>query len=103
MLERWSLAIVLALALGACGEGSWLVRLGLSDEQAPAGPPRCEPDAELVTERALKAAWRALAEREVDNARAAFTAILASEPNHPEALRGLALLDHPLPCDGPEP
>jgi hypothetical protein len=90
-----ALAFALALAPG-CDAGCGA--LGL-DEEAPAGPPRCEPDSELTRERHLKSAWRALAERDPTRARALFDAVLAVEPGDPEALRGLALLDHPLPCD----
>jgi hypothetical protein len=94
-------AIVLALTSAACDDGCGAT-LGLGDE-APAGPPRCEPDSELTQERHLKSAWRALAERDMTRARALFDAVLAREPGHPEALRGLALLDHPLPCEEAPP
>lgn len=91
--------VCLALAHGACDGHGWWSRVGLGGEAGPAGPPRCEPDSELTTERSLKAGWRALAERDPAAARAAFGAVVSKEPGHPEALRGLALLDHPAPCE----
>ncbi len=92
-------SLTLSLGLSACEGGGWLSRLGLGEAAGPAGPPRCEPDAELALERSLKAGWRALAERDRAAAQAAFAEVISREPNHPEALRGLALLDHPAPCE----
>jgi hypothetical protein len=92
-MPRFPTLAALLLGATACGP------LGLGEDETPAGPPRCEPDPELTLERHLKAGWRAVAERQPEQARALFDAVLAREPGHPEALRGLALLDHPAPCD----
>lgn len=63
--------------------------VGCSEEQAPLGPPRCEPLGELRVERALKQGFRALSARQSDNAQKAFQKALETAPRHPEALQGL--------------
>ena len=75
-----------ALALGVCMATTAACEQG----EAPAGPPRCEPEAELWLERLLKEGYRALTEGYPDEAIARFERALALDPKHPEGLRALA-------------
>lgn len=77
------------------GPGALLVALGAvsacEEPEAPVGPPRCEPEREHELDRKLKLAFKALALGETDEARNLFHAVLAEEPDHPEAQLGLRL------------
>jgi hypothetical protein len=63
---------------------------GCDDASPPPGPPRCEPETELWTERLLKEGYRSLLLSDDVEARRRFERVLVLEPGHPEALRGLA-------------
>ena len=67
-----------------------VVLAGCESSKGPTGPPSCEPDHELVIERALKIGYRELHRRSLDSARQAFNKALALAPDHPEARAGVS-------------
>ena len=89
--------------LGAAGRpgaaSAWMrVALGLamvacSVEEAPVGPPRCEPSTELLVERGLKRGYREIVNRDSRAAEKAFREVLKQAPGHPEARSGLLELE----------
>lgn len=72
-----------------------LVLTSCEAEEQPVGPPRCEPEGELVLERQLKEGYRALLDGDTAGARKHFDAVLALADGHPEARAGLRALTRP--------
>lgn len=90
-----------ATRLVLLGVASGLLVAGVACEEpdVPVGPPRCEPEHEHEIDRRLKLAFKALATGDADRARVLFMAVLAEEPQHPEAQLGLRLLSGKRPIE----
>ena len=75
--------------------GAWSLAglCACTPSEAPPTLPRCEPDSELLLERALKRAYRHLARNEREAARDILEPLLTRHENHPEILAGIRWID----------